>query len=385
MGTGYSRSSPGARAGARRPVNAAGGGTTYPSPPTPQQSYGRPPANNGQLYGGFQQAQQYMFPQQYGLQGQPGQQPPPPPQPQATEQTTRATTIRNHVNLKKNTLTVVPVDPTKPDKLTVAFTFDANIPCWASVFLVASENAKEGCRITQSRAGRAAPRRTEHAQGLGQSFESAAEAALDVSGFSVEELTASTANTFPIIIRLECISGEEEEGSLPRALPEPVGASLLPWVQSQTTYATLLKKEDGSFSIQVVKQKIWVEGVSYELQEIFGIENCSTGMPLDEDSSGKECVVCLSEARDTTVLPCRHMCMCSGCARMLRHQSNRCPICRTPVESLLEIKVAAKAPETSAEPTAAAAARAGRSGSGSDSRRQSTDAGSVNISVGAAN
>ena len=29
-------------------------------------------------------------------------------------------------------------------------------------------------------------------------------------------------------------------------------------VQAQTTYATLLKKEDGTYSIQVVKQKIWV-------------------------------------------------------------------------------------------------------------------------------
>ena len=83
-----------------------------------------------------------------------------------------------------------------------------------------------------------------------------------------------------------------------------------------------------------------------------GIENCSAGVPLSEQGeggdeggeSGKECVVCLSETRDTTVLPCRHMCMCSGCARMLRHQSNRCPICRTPAESLLEIKVARKAP-----------------------------------------
>ena len=66
--------------------------------------------------------------------------------------------------------------------------------------------------------------------------------------------------------------------------------------QTQTTYATLLKKEDGSYAVQVVKQKIWVDGVSYELQEIFGIENCTTGMPLDDESSGKECVVCLSEA-----------------------------------------------------------------------------------------
>ena len=38
------------------------------------------------------------------------------------------------------------------------------------------------------------------------------------------------------------------------------------------------------------------------------------------DESAKECVICMSEARDTTVLPCRHMCMCATCARMLRHQ-----------------------------------------------------------------
>jgi len=31
--------------------------------------------------------------------------------------------------------------------------------------------------------------------------------------------------------------------------------------------------------------------------------------------------------------------MCSGCAKVLRFQTNRCPICRQPVERLLEIKV----------------------------------------------
>lgn len=32
-------------------------------------------------------------------------------------------------------------------------------------------------------------------------------------------------------------------------------------------------------------------------------------------------------------------CMCSGCAKVLRFQTNRCPICRQPVDRLLEIKV----------------------------------------------
>lgn len=27
-----------------------------------------------------------------------------------------------------------------------------------------------------------------------------------------------------------------------------------------------------------------------------------------------ECVICLSEARTTVVLPCRHMCLCNDCA-----------------------------------------------------------------------
>lgn len=34
-----------------------------------------------------------------------------------------------------------------------------------------------------------------------------------------------------------------------------------------------------------------------------------------------------------------NQCMCSGCAKVLRFQTNRCPICRQPVERLLEIKV----------------------------------------------
>jgi hypothetical protein len=37
-------------------------------------------------------------------------------------------------------------------------------------------------------------------------------------------------------------------------------------VQSQTTFAVLGKGEEGEFEVRVLKQKIWVEGVSYELQ-----------------------------------------------------------------------------------------------------------------------
>jgi E3 ubiquitin-protein ligase MGRN1 len=143
---------------------------------------------------------------------------------------------------------------------------------------------------------------------------------------------------FPLVVRTETV---------PRSPPpdvqsienESLGAPLPKWIHSQTTQAVIEKKDDGDYRVRVVKQIIWVNGTRYELQEIYGIENSGPSSGFDDSDTGKECVICLSEPRDTTVLPCRHMCMCSDCAKVLRHQTNRCPICRTPVERLLEIKV----------------------------------------------
>lgn len=52
----------------------------------------------------------------------------------------------------------------------------------------------------------------------------------------------------------------------PVSIPRRPGGEQQPWVQSQTTFAVLHREEDGSYAVRAVKQKIWVEGVSYELQ-----------------------------------------------------------------------------------------------------------------------
>lgn len=62
----------------------------------------------------------------------------------------------------------------------------------------------------------------------------------------------------------------------------------------------------------------------------------------EEDMEERLCVICLNKDRDTTVLPCRHMCMCHECAQELRKQTSKCPICRNHVESLLHIKMQQK-------------------------------------------
>jgi E3 ubiquitin-protein ligase MGRN1 len=243
------------------------------------------------------------------------------------------------VNLKKPSLKVVPV-PEEPGKFTVQFQFDAAAPCWVSVFFLAREEPAAACRLTASRVD--PPARVARPAGLAQTF--TWEELFDPSRYNIDDMVHAEGEQYPLCVRLETIpsagaaGAASSSGDAARVLPEPAGCSLPAWVQSQTTYASLQPVE-GGWAVRVVKQRIWVDGVSYELQEIYGIENCATGNAEEDATAGKECVVCLSEPRDTTVLPCRHMCMCSGCARMLRHQTNRCPICRTPVESLLEIKV----------------------------------------------
>merc|ERR1719420_700684 len=57
-----------------------------------------------------------------------------------------------------------------------------------------------------------------------------------------------------------------------------------------------------------------------------------------EIEGNSECIICLSEPRDTAVLPCRHMCFCSYCAGIVRLQCEKCPICRQRVVSLLQFK-----------------------------------------------
>ena len=47
------------------------------------------------------------------------------------------------------------------------------------------------------------------------------------------------------------------------------------------------------------------------------------------DDNEKECIICLSDKRDTIILPCRHMCLCVNCAIAIQNQTSRtCPVCR---------------------------------------------------------
>uniref|UniRef100_A0A4W6DYF6 E3 ubiquitin-protein ligase n=1 Tax=Lates calcarifer TaxID=8187 RepID=A0A4W6DYF6_LATCA len=134
---------------------------------------------------------------------------------------------------------------------------------------------------------------------------------------------------FPMVVQAVVDEGEEHLG------------------HSHILLATFEKHMDGSYCVKPLKQKQVVDGVSYLLQEIYGIENkynSQESKVADDEISDNsaECVVCLSDVRDTLILPCRHLCLCNACADTLRYQANCCPICRLPFRALLQIRAMRK-------------------------------------------
>ncbi|KAI3822598.1 hypothetical protein L1987_10192 [Smallanthus sonchifolius] len=243
----------------------------------------------------------------------------------------KAVTIRNDVNLKKETLKIEP-DEGNPGKFVVSFTFDATVACSITLYFFAKEG--DNCNLTTVKKDSIPPITLTFQQGLGQKFKQTPGTGIDLSAYKESELSqGSETSVYPLAVKAEATPSSPEDGNQ------------YPGVTNSQITDAVFEKVKGEFKVRAVKQILWVNGVRYELQEIFGIGNSVDSGGFDGNDSSKECVICLSEPRDTTVLPCRHMCMCSGCAKVLRFQTNRCPICRQAVERLLEIKVNNRAEE----------------------------------------
>ncbi|XP_057429938.1 probable E3 ubiquitin-protein ligase LUL4 [Lotus japonicus] len=253
---------------------------------------------------------------------------PPPPPPYVNHQTTKK--IRSHVNVHKGTLRFE-LDDLKPHHYLVSFVFDAVYD--GSITIIYFANEEERCRFVPLFPDIFEPVRVPFQKGVGQKFVQPSGTGTDLSIFELDALTKSSPeeDAFPLIICAETCAIDETPGhSMPGAHPPP---------HMQITQCVLQRSNGGgAFQIKVVRQILWIDGVRYELRELYGIGS-SGATDFDNSKPGKDCVICMIEPKDTAVLPCRHMCMCSECAKTLRLQSNKCPICRQSIEELIEIKM----------------------------------------------
>ncbi|XP_074649365.1 putative E3 ubiquitin-protein ligase MGRN1 isoform X2 [Tubulanus polymorphus] len=259
----------------------------------------------------------------------------PYPAPQGNEPTK---TLRSLVNIRKDSLrfvksqnhTMKPEDSTEPQtKYNIEFTFDADARCAITIFYFTSEEVIDGRIIYHPRDSAMNSETFHYKRGANQTFSQPTHV-IDPSKFSEEELQYNLeAGTIPIVI--QCVVEDEEDH---------IG-------HAHMTFGVVDKNSDNTYTLKPLKQKQMVDGLCYLLQEIYGIENknCELTKSNQEDEfedTGSECVICMSESRDTLILPCRHLCLCSACANNLRYQANNCPICRAPFRALLQIRAMKK-------------------------------------------
>lgn len=127
----------------------------------------------------------------------------------------------------------------------------------------------------------------------------------------------------------------------------------------------------GGYTVQVQEQRLCFRGKEYEILEIYGQSSdactitttqctaaddneAATAIVMREVSGNScvsvslasdvpvgeehlDCVICLCEPRDTLFMPCRHLCICSGCAESFARGDGKCPLCRQGFESMMSI------------------------------------------------
>ncbi|KAM6423779.1 E3 ubiquitin-protein ligase MGRN1 isoform 1-T1 [Liasis olivaceus] len=252
-------------------------------------------------------------------------------------------TLRSLVNIRKDSLRLVrykedadsPTEENGKQKAlySLEFTFDADARVAITIYCQATEELISGMAVYSTRNPALQSETVHYKRGVGQQF-SLPSFRIDFSNWKDEELNFDLdRGIFPVVIQAVVDEGD--------VVVEVTG-------HAHILLAAFEKHVDGSFSVKPLKQKQIVDRVSYLLQEIYGIENKNNQetKPCDDENSdnSNECVVCLSDLRDTLILPCRHLCLCNSCADTLRYQANNCPICRLPFRALLQIRAVRKKP-----------------------------------------
>ncbi|KAJ6638151.1 E3 ubiquitin ligase, partial [Pseudolycoriella hygida] len=260
----------------------------------------------------------------------------PYPPPQANEPTK---TLKSLVNIRKESVrftkapdcaTKIHGDGTtnKGNSFNIEFIYEADTKCAVTIYYFCTEDITSN-GVNYNSKDTSLTSDTFHCnRGVNQLFSQSSHI-FNPSLYSDEELCYNAErDVYPIVIHCVVEEGIEAETK-----------------QSHTTICVVDHHSDGTYVLRALKQKIYVDGLCYLLQEIYGIENKNINkVSVDDetDDNGSECVICMSDTRDTLILPCRHLCLCNSCADSLRYQANNCPICRAPFRALLQIRAVQK-------------------------------------------
>ena len=248
-------------------------------------------------------------------------------------QQTETPVIKNHNNIKKETIKLVNCGE---NKYYLDFTFSCTYDCIITIYLCSTEyrNSDDNGPPVYFYTPDYVPEKPtsyKFSAGTKQVFPRKA-FILDVNRFKEEDLVHYKEDQYyPIVITIET--------DYPEVIAEDNKNYAKNKRQAQLTYGYFNRNSREEFVFMLVKQCFLFRNKLFKIEDIFGHERNTDGENDAFDDSQRECVVCYSTMKDTLVYPCRHICLCAQCTQVVRMQNSKCPICRRPAEKFMNIKI----------------------------------------------
>ena len=178
----------------------------------------------------------------------------------------------------------------------IEFTIDVEEPCTVCVMWSCEERLDPKTNVTRGFKFAKASKFMRFEKGIGQKVRTKAYPE-SVSGrsesFALKEMNLKT-HQCSLVIVLTSPSDERER-------EDGTNEFVVSKQKCQITYAAIGKIKDGECRAVITQQKMHLNGMCYDLFEIYGIKGGQDEM----------CVVCMSECKEVAVLPCRYVYICS--------------------------------------------------------------------------
>jgi len=90
-----------------------------------------------------------------------------------------------------------------------------------------------------------------------------------------------------------------------------------------------------SAEIRLIQQKVLTNDGVFTLEEAYGLNSNRT----DANDGQRECVICLTNDKNTLAKPCKHVSACFGCAQVIMASNRQCPICRQEISEIIPLDI----------------------------------------------
>lgn len=172
-------------------------------------------------------------------------------------------------------------------------------------------------------------------EGNGQEFKKKGTNWFDINDYEGMPLFNSTKNYYPWVITIE-----------PRKDAEFDADGVSDYQNLITYWVFKIDKSKNILELKPLSQVLVAYDMAFNLQQIYGIEDNleehkdGFGVYDDNIDDGQKWVICITDEKNTVVMPWGHLCVCKECATTIAKQNSPdWPICRKKVKSFVPLNI----------------------------------------------